>query len=277
MRHLFAFFLKYRNVFLFIFLQVVALSLVFNSLAFQRSTFINSSARWTGEVLQVYHFFKEYLNLAQTNERLSQENARLRSALKASYFEVFHIETAYVDTLYKQQFTYMEAQVVNSSVNKRNNHMTLNKGSKHGVERGMAVTSPDGAVGIIKDVATHFSTVIPLIHSKTLVGGAFKKNAFFGTVSWPGGHHTKVELNEIPKHAAVLPGDSIVTDGRSSVFPKGELIGIVLSDELNPETGFRSVTVELSVDFARLEHVYVVKNLLHFEQVSLEKSGTDGN
>jgi rod shape-determining protein MreC len=277
MRNLIAFFLKYRNVFLFLFLQVIALSLVFNSLAFQRSAFLNSSSRWTGEVLQSYHFFKEYLNLAQTNERLAKENARLRAALKASYFDVYRIEADKIDTLRQQQFTYLEAQVVNSSVNKRNNHMTLNKGTIHGVERGMAVTSTDGAVGIIKDVSSHFSTVIPLIHSQTLLGGAFKKNKFFGTVSWPGGHYRNAELNEIPKHAQVVVGDTIVTDGRSSVFPKGERIGIVTNDELNPTTGFRKVNIELSVDFNRLEHVYIVKNLMHFEQVQLENQSNNGN
>jgi rod shape-determining protein MreC len=277
MRNLIAFFLKYSNVFLFIGLQVIAFSLIFNSLAFQRSSFLNSSARWSGQVLDSYHFFREYLNLGKTNERLARENAMFRSAQKSSYFQVYSINDKHVDTLYKQQFVFMEAQVVNSSFNKRNNHMTLNRGTIHGVSRGMAVSSPEGVVGVVKDVSAHFSTVIPLLHSRSMVGGKLKRSGFFGPVTWSGSYFRNVQLTEIPKHAKVQVGDTIVTDGRSDVFPAGEIIGTAISSEVDPQTGFLNIEIRLGVDFSRLEYVYVIKDLLRFEQLELETRVGDGN
>jgi rod shape-determining protein MreC len=277
MRNLIAFILKHRNVFLFIALQFVAFLLIFNNLAFQRSTMLNSSARWSGSVLEQYHFFREYLNLSKTNERLVRENAMLRSALKDAHFQVYAVSREKVDTLYQQRFQYLDAKVVNSSFNKRNNHMTINKGSVHGIEKGMAVTSPDGVVGVVKDISRHFATVIPILHSRSMIGGKIKDIGFFGPVSWNGRHFRRAQLTEIPKHAGVQLGDSILTDGRSDVFPAGEFIGVVQQVELDPQSGFLIIEANLGVDFSRLEHVYVIRDFMILEQKELENRQQHGN
>ncbi|MCH8553637.1 MAG: rod shape-determining protein MreC [Schleiferiaceae bacterium] len=271
MRNLFALLAKYKTFFLFLVLQIVALVLMFNSLTYQRTTLLNASNHFSGSALSSYHQFQEYLNLSKTNASLARENARLRATSKKSYFEVFKTDGVTIDTLYQQQYTFTEAQVINSSFSRRNNYLTLNKGSRHGIEKGMAVIAPEGVIGVVKDVSTHFSTVLPILHSNAMVGGAFANNGFFGSVTWPGKHYREAKLNDVPKHAKLTKGDTVITDGRSTIFPKGEVIGFVKQANINPAAEFLDVTIELAVDFTNLEYVYVIDNLMQAEQLELEK------
>jgi len=270
MRNLFALLARFKTFLLFLLLQIVALVLTFNSLTYQRTTLLNASNHFSGSTLSSYHRFQEYLNLSKTNASLARENARLRATSRKAYFEVFKTDGLQVDTLYQQQFAFTEAQVINSSFSRRNNYLTLNKGTRHGIQKGMAVSSPEGVIGVVKDVSTHFSTVLPMLHSNAMIGGAFANNGFFGSVTWPGKHYREAKLNDVPRHAKLAKGDTVVTDGRSTIFPKGEIIGFVKQSNINPTAEFLDVTIELAVDFTNLEYVYIIHNLMQAEQVELE-------
>lgn len=274
MRKLISFLVRYNTAILFIILQVVAFGFIYQASAFQRSKMFTLNAEWTGKSLETYNNIDDYLNLKRINRNLARENARLRATAKDSYFSLLAkrdtAKVAKFDTLFVPQYTFIEARVISSSFAKRNNYITLNKGKIHGIKPDMAVTSSQGVIGVIKDVSNHFSTVIPLLHSQNLISVRFKNNPYFGSLSWSGKDYRYAELSDVPREAPIAVGDTLVTDFRSSSFPADLQIGTVESFEINMETLAYEIQVKLSTNFAALDYVYVIDNLLKEEQLQLE-------
>src|SRR5210317_565998 len=171
MQKLINFLIRNKNGLLFLILQLIAFTFIYNSVSYTRSTIFNSSIQFIGSIQEGYHNFQEYANLTKTNEQLANENARLRTLLKSSYFENFVISDTVIDTLYVQQYEFISAQVVNSSFTYSNNYITINRGSNHGVEKGMGIINSLGVVGKIQNVSKNFATAIPLIHSRGNITG----------------------------------------------------------------------------------------------------------
>jgi rod shape-determining protein MreC len=228
------------------------------------------NAEWSGKTIGFYNKVDEYLNLAHINKNLAQENANLKSNNKSSYFSLVARRDTIIDSLFELQYTFIEARVINSSFNKRNNYITLNRGSLHGVKPDMAVTSANGAIGIVQDVSAHYATVIPLIHSRSLMGAGFRKSNYFGSMSWDGKDYRYSQITDVPREAQFEIGDSVFSDTRSVSFPGNLLLGTVQSFELDPEDQTWNIQVKLSVDFAGLGYVYIIDNLFKLEQQTLE-------
>lgn len=271
MQYLLQFFWKRRVLLLFIALQVVALTLIIRANAFHKSAVATSANAVSGTVLENYRAVRDFINLSETNRNLASENAALRSALESSYFSLYVDRDSIVDTLYIQQYKFLEAQVINSSINKRNNYLTLNRGSIHGVKPDMGVICGNGAVGLVTDVSDHFCTVIPLIHSRTRLSGKFLNSPFFGSISWPASmNYRHVQLSDIPRQAEFSIGDTVVTDTRSGLYPSGIPIGIVDTFYIEPQDQFYEVELTLASEFSALDHVYIVVDLLKGEREDLE-------
>ncbi|MFN5323726.1 MAG: rod shape-determining protein MreC [Bacteroidota bacterium] len=265
--------LLWRNNFtlLFLFLWSLSMYLVVANNRFQQVYVFNSANRVVASVLVTVNYFSEYLNLKETNASLARENAELKSKLASNFYSLTASDTTVKDSSRLQQYTYMTARVVNSTVNRRNNYITLDKGRIHGVEPDMGVISSDGVVGIVKDVSEHYSTVMSILHKNSRVSARFAKNNYFGSVVWDGDNSREAELLEIAKHVRFKKGDTLVTTVFSTVFPEGVPVGTVLGYELKAEANFYNIDIRLSTDFARLSHVYIVKNLLKEEQRKLEQ------
>ncbi len=275
MRYLLAFLYGKRIFLLFLALQLVAFVLIYRSRSFQRSSILDSSALASGHILEVYSDYTQYLDLEHQNQRLSEENARLRSLSPDAYFPITQNTSQTEDTVYQIQYTYLKANVINSSFRKARNFLTLNRGRLHGVEEEMGVISPQGAVGIVKNVSDHFSTVIPLINPGISVSGKFEKQRFFGPVSWKKQDYRYITLSDIPRHAKVNRNDTVVTDSRSLTFPAGILIGTVDTLRLQEDQNFYEVRLRLSTDFSSLEQVYIIKDKMKLERQQLEQLNTD--
>lgn len=277
MQQLLQFIWKRRVFLLFIALQAVALTLTVRANRFQATQVMTSANEVTGTVLEKYRYVRDFINLNETNKNLSAENAALRSALKSSYFQVFVDRDTVVDTLYHQQFQFIDANVINSSIHKRNNYLTINRGRVHGVDVDMGVISDKGVVGVVTDVSDHFATVIPLIHGRTRLSGKFQKNPFFGSIQWPSYmNYSRAQLSDIPRQAEFQQGDTVVSDTRSGLYPSGIPIGIVDTFYIEQQDQFYEVELNLTVDFAALNHVFVVVDLFKGERDELENNRNDG-
>jgi rod shape-determining protein MreC len=170
-----------------------------------------------------------------------------------------------------RQFLYSQARVINNSVNKEFNFITINKGSLHGVRTEMAVSSPEGVVGIVFSVSKHFSVILPVLNRNFRLSAKIKRNNYFGSLTWPGGSPEQAILTDIPYHVALNIGDTIVTSGYSAIFPEGLMVGTI-AEYSRQEGNFNTITARLSVDFRNLEYVYLIDNLLYQEQVNLENN-----
>lgn len=266
------FLLIWRNNFtlFFILLQVLCVILLLRNNRFQQASAFNATNVVVTSTMETVNGIREYIHLRENNRQLALENARLRSEATASLYMSDSGWSRVQDTMIFQQYSYLQAQVVNNSINKRNNYITLNRGSVHGVEPEMGVITDNGAIGIVQQVSEHYSTVISLLNEKSNVSAMISRNKFFGSLRWDGSDARFATLYEIDKTVPILKGDSVVTTSFSAIFPAGIFIGKV--NKVSSEAGspFYRINVELDADFGRLTHVYIVRNLLKEEQRKLE-------
>lgn len=269
MKNLIRFILRFHFVILFIIIEFVSLSVAFQFNNYQKAKVVKIIQNIKG-----FHHAKilsitEYLKLRETNEKLAFENVRLNNILQQAYRsdEIFFYKKE--DTIFKQQYYLTTAKVINNSVNKQHNFITLNKGFEQGVKPEMAVISPDGVVGIVFGVSKRYSTVISLLNTNLKISAKLKKDDYFGSLEWDGKDYRNAVLNEIPYHVNIRRGDTIITSVYSTIFPEGVLLGYI--DDFQVEGGnFYKIKVILSTDFKNLTYISLISNLHKQEQFKLE-------
>jgi rod shape-determining protein MreC len=270
MRTLFLFLWKYNFFLLFLLLEALCLYLIVANINFHRSAFINSTLSLSTSVQGSMDFFRSYINLKDANKKLLDENAHLRSLIPSAYVYDTASEIKVADSLRHQQYSFIGARVISNSVNHRKNYLLLDKGSSNGIKPEMGVITGKGVVGIVKDVAEHYCSVISLLHKDARVSARFTKNAYFGSLTWDGRNPLYATLSDVPKHVAFVKGDTVETSSYSSVYPEGILIGTV--DEIRLDVGgnFFICKIKLFEDFQKLSNVYVVNYLFKEERKSIE-------
>lgn len=272
MRNLWLFISKYNAFFLFSIFFVVSLVILVNNNPYQRASMLNSSNQLTGGAYERINQFTSYLNLGITNEKLAAENARLKSRLKLSQFNDSVLQKTVNDTVNKQQYTYIVAKVVNNSVHQKNNYLTINRGSRHGIKKGMGVIGPTGIVGIVYNVSDHYATVQSVLHADSRISASVLPGSAFGSLVWGENNYNPrvAYLEDIPNHLSLKKGQSVVTSG-FSLFPAGIAVGRIISSGQSGGNSFLNIKVALSTDFTTLAYVYVVNNMLSAEQKNLEE------
>ena len=268
--------IKHYFILLFIFLEGLSFLLLFQFNPYQKSHFVNLSRNLNAAVYGQIGEFRQYIALKEENEKLFLENIRLLNEL-ASEKEVHYVilnDSLLLDTLVSltpRQFNYIPAEVINNSVQRQYNYITLNKGSLQGIRMDMAVTSNGSVVGVVAGVSNNFSTVIPIVNKNFRVGASIAHNNFFGILEWDGIHPDLAKLREIPLHVEAKKGDLIITSGYSAIFPAGLSIGAIQSIQVT-EGNFYDITVRLFTNFRNLKYVTVIENIYREEQKELERN-----
>jgi rod shape-determining protein MreC len=261
--------LKYHFTIIFILLEIVSFSLIIRHNEYQRAIFSESASTLFGNISLTITSIKDYFRLKEMNESLANENILLKNRLEKYEFlrdTIIH-GTVVQDSI--PVYEYIGAKQVNATYNRTKNYITLNQGRKNGLQKEMAVCTPEGIVGLIQDLSDHFAVVIPLINVDSRISAKIKKNNYYGSLQWDGNDYAYSYLNDIPYHVEVNAGDTIVTSGLSKIFPEGIVVGYV--ESVDKETAnFLKIKVKLAVDFKRINHVYVILNNKKNEQTSLE-------
>ena len=274
MRSLLRYVLKNYAFLLFLLLEVFSFVLIFNYNTYQKSKYLNSSNSVTASIYNSYNSIIKYFGLSAVNRELSEENAKLRSLLNnvgniSSDSIAFSIE--HQDSLYK----FISARVINNSVNKQYNYITLNKGRKDGIKPDQGIVNANGVVGVITNVSESYSVGFSVLNKRWGVSAKLKDNGTFGPLSWDGNDFRYANLNGIPFHVELTIGDTVVTSSYSSVFPEGYLIGTVSSFEQPQGENYYIINVKLAVDFKSLSYVEVIDNLKRKEIKDLENLKID--
>ncbi len=272
MRNIFSLLVRYHAFILFILLEVSSVVLIVNNKSYHRAAFINSSSVISAKVFTVYNNFIEYLYLSKENKRLADENALLRNQLRNSFYDASFQQIAVNDSVYKQMYKYIPAKVVNITINKLNNYITIDKGKKQGVDIKNGVIGPNGIVGIIKDVSENYATVIPVLHNDFKVSARVGTGGNLGSLSWDGGSPEIAQLDGIPKQIKIAKGEKIYTGSETKKFPENILIGTIDSFTPNTNDNFYDIEIKLSTNFRSISYVYVVTNLMKNELDSLEQN-----
>lgn len=262
MRSLFRYLIRNYGFFLFLFLEIIALFFVFSYNNYQKVKYLNSSQVITGSIYNSFNSVVSYFELARVNRELADENAKLRSRLQSDKQVTFTpeiIPPAFVpsdSTLFK----FVSAKVINNSVNKPFNYITLNKGREDGIKPDQGIISASGIVGVVTNVSESYSMGLSVLNQRWGISAKLKKNGFLGSLLWDGGDYRFANLMEIPFHVGLRVGDTITTSGYSSIFPEGIMIGTIQAFDKPAGENYYNISVKLATNFKALSYVEVVEN-----------------
>lgn len=271
---------RIHYVLLFIALEVIAVSVFIRSNTYHRAKIAGVSNILTGWVYNQTSDVSGYFGLKAENQRLLEENGRLLAELTNdrvadSLFSEDHWEASEAGAETLHFYEYQTARVLNNRVTKRENYITINKGSLDGIEPEMALITDDGIVGYVVSCSPHFSIAASILNTKLFrTSGCIKGSDFAGSIYWDGENYEEVILDEIPKYAQMAIGDTITTTFYSYIFPPEQPIGTIASYEMVNGT-FYKIRVKLFADMTRLRNVYVIRYLDQEERRALE--ATIGN
>jgi rod shape-determining protein MreC len=267
MERIFLFIYQYRAFFTFLLLEILGAWMFIVNNRFPGARFFNSANRTVAAINGISQNVGDYFALWEINRELAEENALLRS--KGQPFAT-HTASKEADSTLVKRFDFVSARVMNNSVSRFTNFITINKGALAGIEPGMAVISQAGAIGKVKVTSDHFSVVSSLLNIDLMISAVLKRTGHFGTVQWEGYNPEMTSLKYIPRHVKPEKGDTVITSGYSGVFPEGILIGTVAEARLSKEAPFYTLRIKLAQDFQKLSYVTVVKSNLLQELDSLE-------
>jgi rod shape-determining protein MreC len=271
MRNLIAFFRRFRIFLYFALLQGIALSTYFTYLSYPRSQYLTTASVVSGQLLTYRNDVTKHFQLPYNNRKLQYENIKLRQRLPESFIKVQGALFKIDDTLQRQQYEYIPAVVINSTVNKRNNYFTLSSGKSSGIYRGMGVFSNKGIVGIIHNVSDHFAVVKSVLTEDINIDVMVEKNGVFGLLKWNGKNPKIGTISSISNDLNLKKWSKIVTRGGSGIFPRGLPVGKIKSLKTVEGKPLWDVEIYYSEDYRKLQNVYVIKNLMLNEQKELEK------
>lgn len=259
-----------RSFLLFVLLEVLAIGLIVSNNSPQGAAFFNSSNSLTGSILKTRSDVVDFFALAKDNEALLGQNAALLEQLK-SINAIPDSITIELDSAFEAQYKFRGARIISNSLRFSQNHITLNKGSKDGVKAGMGVFNEQGVVGRVQSVSENYSVAFSLLNTEMAISSKIKTDDSFGSIRWDGKDSKKTKLLYVPRHVKAVPGDTVVTNGFSAVFPEGIMVGIIESVDPSSDPNSLDIVVNLSVDFSKVHYVYLVENSRLDEIDSLQK------
>lgn len=280
MRNLLAFLAKYNHWFVFILLEVICFVLLFRFNNFQGSVYFSSANAVAGKVYEYNSSVTTFFNMSQSNKKLSERNLILEQQVRAltQYIATHHGDSLAMEQCQKQAlagFKLIPAKVIQSTINREDNLITIDKGKADGIHEDMGVACGTGVVGVVYMASDHYSIVLPVINVNSNISVMIRKRGYFGFLHWKGTPSDIAYVDDVPHHARFALGDYVVTNGYSSIFPPGIMVGKILH-VFNSSDGLSyRVQLRLSTDFGKLRHVCVIDNSALKDKALLLKAAQD--
>ncbi|MDP2067850.1 MAG: rod shape-determining protein MreC [Lutibacter sp.] len=272
MRQIIYFIKKFRYFLLFIVLEILAFIVIVQDHSYHQSKFVNSANAITGGVYNKVNSVSAFFHLKKDNQLLSEENVRLKNLLEARANKFVLDSFTVIDTSqYFQKYDYSTAKIINNNFTKRNNFLTINKGAKHGLAPDLGVINSKGIIGVIKNVSSNYASVLSILNTNSKINVRLKNSNHFGTLVWDGKDYNITQIIDIPRQAVVKTGDTIITGGKSAIFPEGIAVGVV-KDFNYEQNKYQIINIVLFNDMSAIGEVQIVKNLHKNEQIILEQS-----
>ena len=256
MRNLYIFITKTIHVSLFMILTGISIYLIYRSSNYKQWAVSAWTKEITGPMLKFQSNYIDWLHVKNENKHLLEQNKDLLTIAFNHKFDTSSVETVYHgDSLF---FQYHTAKVIESTINKQNNYIILDKGIHDGIRPDMGVISAQGVVGIVKEISPNFSIALPVVHTKFTIFAKVGSSGASGMLTWDGADSRYVQLTNLPHVEGVKVSDTIVTQ-QSLIFPPDYPIGTV--ESILPETvgGYSVINVRLLVAFEKLRNVYIIE------------------
>lgn len=272
MQQIIYFIRKFRYFLLFLLLETIAIIFTIQHHSYHTSKFVNSANEISGGLYSKINSINEFFHLKKENKLLIEENIRLKNYLERKEINFDIKSTLIIDSSqYFQKYEFTEAKVINNNFSKRNNTLTINKGENHGLTSDLGVINSNGIIGVIENISSNFATVLSILNNNSSINVRLKNNNHFGTLIWNGRTHTTTQLIDIPRQAVIKVGDTIITGGKSAIFPEGINVGTI-KDFIFENNQYKEINVLLFNDMSSIGYVQIIKNLQKAEQKKLEQN-----
>jgi rod shape-determining protein MreC len=154
-------------------------------------------------------------------------------------------------------FSTVPAQVIGRDPTNWTNSLIIDKGLDRGIRRNMAVMSTRGLVGRVLETGRRSAKILLITDPNSRVGVVLGRDRQGGMLV--GRSDGTCKMIYIALDSDVTKGDSVVTSGLSSVFPKGVLVGEVIGVGKEPGRLYKYAVIRPSQDMAKLEEVLCIK------------------
>ena len=204
----------------------------------------------------LYEKYKELKNKEEQVDSVIAQNENLQNEVD-KLKETLELNTILSDKVF------LNATVVSRNIGYWYDEITIDKGSKNGIEKGMAVVTSKGLIGQITKVSNYSSTVKLLsnenmsdkISVKIKVGDDY----VYGLISMYDSKTNTYTVEGISENVDIEKGADVVTTGMGTVFPSGLMVGTAQKVTTDNFDLSKVVEVKASVDFDDLDYVTVLK------------------
>jgi len=260
---------KYRFFLLFLLLESIGMIFTLNYHSYQKSKYISASNTFNASINKRIFNLSGYFKLAKDNENLKEDNHKLMQQL----IRIKQKDSLVLDST-STHYKLIRTTIILNQFKNLDNFLVVNSGREQGVEIDMGLINDKGVLGIVNKVSDNYASILSILNSTIKINARLKHSNYFGTISWNGKNYNRVQIEDIPRQAVVRIGDTIVTGGRSIIFPDGIPIGKVSSLESRDKT-YKSIEIELFNDMASLSNAYIIKNEDASEILNLEKQARE--
>jgi rod shape-determining protein MreC len=197
------------------------------------------------------HLEEENRNLKQKIAQLQEQNHRMKEMKLANerLRELLQFRE-------KNSSSMIGAEVIGQDPSSWFKSVTIDKGERNGVKKGMAVISSAGVIGQILKTASHYAIVLLLTDYNSAIDSVVQRTRAKAIVEGRG--ENRCQLKYLLRADEVAVGDVVVTSGLGGNFPKGLRIGEVMKVDKKGYGVFQYAELVPSVDLTQLEEVFVI-------------------
>ncbi len=208
------------------------------------------------------HFLSSIGQLKKENEKLIVENRNLL-AEKAKLAEIEKENDMLrqeLKVLPRDKFSLESADVIGFDSYGQGDWIEINKGSRDGIEKEMAVIVGNGIIaGVVGEVNYDTSKVVLLNNSESAVNVVDSKTDAKGIIK--GEYGLGIIMDMVLQSNSLNEGDQVVTSGIGKSVPSGLLTGNIEKISSSPDKLFQRAIISSPVDFSKLQFVFVIKGL----------------
>ena len=216
------------------------------------STFVITTVQGT---FQKYFFL---VNLERENRMLKQKIAELQEEnhrTKETKLALDRLKQL-LQFREKNSLSMIGAEVIGQDPSSWFKSVTIDKGERDGVKKGMAVISAAGVIGQILKTAPHYATVLLITDYNSAIDSIVQRTRAKAIVEGKG--ENRCQLKYLLRTEEVAVGDAVVTSGLAGNFPKGLMVGEIKNVDKKGHGVFQYAELVPSVDLTKLEEVFVV-------------------
>jgi rod shape-determining protein MreC len=149
------------------------------------------------------------------------------------------------------------AEVIGASGSEQTRVLTIDKGSNDGLRPDMAVITPDGIVGKLRDVFPTTSQVLEINDQSSGAGVVLATTRIRAILR--GVFGGRVQISNLTADSRIKPGEQVLTSGGDQIYPRGLPVGVIESIAPDPDhQPYTAIRVKPAVDLDRVEEVLVI-------------------